>query len=249
MLIYHNFLYLFVDLFCFALPFVLSLTKQFKLDLKNFKYFLIGNLVMLSIFIPWDILFTIKNIWWFSSEYTLPFRVFYLPIEEIMFFVFIPFACVFSYFVIKTHSKFHLSKNTVIITYSLLCIITFTIALLNIHKLYTSVTFLLFTIFFATMIIKKEWNFLTIFTLMFLFILPMMILSNGVLTGSFLIEKPIVNYNNEHNLNIRVFNIPIEDFVYGMLMLGINAFVFEKYQQKSNIKETIYEKHFDSWGI
>ncbi|MEY3102927.1 MAG: hypothetical protein RL558_1204 [Bacteroidota bacterium] len=43
---------------------------------------------------------------------------------------------------------------------------------------------------------------------------------NGILTGAFLAE-PIVWYNDAENLELRIGTIPVEDALYGMLMMLI----------------------------
>ncbi|WP_268761441.1 lycopene cyclase domain-containing protein [Candidatus Chrysopegis kryptomonas] len=75
-------------------------------------------------------------------------------------------------------------------------------------------------------------NFLRYFFIEYILIIPGFLLSNGVLTGSFIVEEPIVFYNPQHHIGIRVFNIPIEDFFYGMLMLIWVSFLsYEKYKK------------------
>ncbi len=64
---------------------------------------------------------------------------------------------------------------------------------------------------------------------MYVVILLPFLLSNGILTGSFLAE-PVVWYHNDENLNIRIFTIPIEDFFYGYLLLALNIFIYEKFK-------------------
>ena len=65
--------------------------------------------------------------------------------------------------------------------------------------------------------------------LSYLFILPFFFVSNGVLTGSFLVD-PIVWYNDAENLGFRIINIPIEDIVYGMLLVFLNIELFKYFK-------------------
>jgi lycopene cyclase domain-containing protein len=55
---------------------------------------------------------------------------------------------------------------------------------------------------------------------------------NGILTGTG-IEEPIIWYNNDENLGIRIGTIPIEDIFYGMLLVLLNISLFEFFQKKS----------------
>jgi lycopene cyclase domain-containing protein len=48
-----------------------------------------------------------------------------------------------------------------------------------------------------------------------------------VLTGSF-IESEVVWYNNEENLGIRFFTIPVEDFAYGFSMIFLSLMLRDK---------------------
>ena len=59
----------------------------------------------------------------------------------------------------------------------------------------------------------------------FVTLIPFFIV-NGILTGSFIPEE-IVYYDHAQNLGIRLGTIPLEDMVYGMLMLLMNVTWFE----------------------
>ena len=53
------------------------------------------------------------------------------------------------------------------------------------------------------------------------------LLINGFLTGSFT-QEPVVIYNPDEILGIRILNIPVEDSIYNMLMLLIVVFFYER---------------------
>jgi lycopene cyclase domain-containing protein len=71
------------------------------------------------------------------------------------------------------------------------------------------------------------------FYITFLIILIPFLIVNGILTGSF-IEGEVVWYNNEENLGIRLFTIPIEDVFYAFSMLFANLILIEKFKLKFN---------------
>jgi lycopene cyclase domain-containing protein len=56
---------------------------------------------------------------------------------------------------------------------------------------------------------------------------------NGLLTGSF-IKEEIVFYHDTQNLEMRLCTIPVEDMVYGLLMLLMNVTWFEYFRSKFN---------------
>ena len=56
---------------------------------------------MMCLFIPWDIYFTAKGVWDFNPNFIIDVKFLYLPIEEWLFFIIVPYACVFIYEVLN----------------------------------------------------------------------------------------------------------------------------------------------------
>ena len=65
----------------------------------------------------------------------------------------------------------------------------------------------------------------------YILILPFFFLSNGILTGSF-IDEPVVSYNPQYNIGVRIFTIPFEDIFYGMLLVLLNVGLFEYFTKQ-----------------
>jgi lycopene cyclase domain-containing protein len=216
--------YITVDFFCIIFPFLFSFHPKINF-FKQWKYFFLPCIIIATLFIAWDILFTHWGVWRFNPSYILGVYFLNLPIEEIFFFVCVPYACVFTYYSITLFFNFSF-LNKMAFNFSWILVVTLlVVALFNLQKLYTSVTFILLAILLIILYLKRV-NYLSPFFVSFIIILIPFFISNGILTGSF-IKEPVVIYNNDYNLNIRLFTIPLEDTFYGMLLLLMNISGFE----------------------
>lgn len=225
-----KFLYLFINLFSVIIPVIFTFHPRLNFH-KNFKAFFVGLLVMLPPFILWDIYFTKIEIWGFNSEYLLGCYFFNLPLEECLFFVCIPYSCVFTYHVVYTLSKNKKDFQSIRIAY-VLSFIFLLIGIFYLDKLYTTITFLSLSIvlLLAPYIIN-----LKIFLKSFMILLLPFLIVNGLLTGT-LIEDQVVWYDNSENLSIRLGTIPIEDVFYAFLMLVLVMLGYQFFLNKKESK-------------
>jgi lycopene cyclase domain-containing protein len=225
-----KYLYLALNIFSFVVPFLFSFYPKANFS-KKWKYVLPAILITAIIFIAWDELFTRLGIWGFNFRYTTGIRVFSLPLEEILFFFCIPYACIFTYFAL-THlvEKDYLFPHQELIS-SVLIFVTLIGGIFYMDRSYTSVTFFITGLFLAFQMLKLKPRYMGRFYFAFIFILIPFFIVNSILTGSF-IEEPVVWYNDKENLGLRIGTIPVEDFFYGMLMILMSITIAEELEAR-----------------
>ncbi|QIG89383.1 lycopene cyclase domain-containing protein [Chryseobacterium sp. POL2] len=221
--------------FTIIICFIASFDKRIQFH-HQFGSFLKASIIVAIPFIAWDVWFTAHGVWWFNTNYTLGISFLGLPLEEILFFIFIPFSCIFTYYTIDKYYNWEVLSafNNLLVFINI--IILSVVGLLHTDKIYTLITAIvtILALIYLHFIAKVNW--LTkaslVFTLLMLGFFPV----NGILTGSF-IDNPVVNYNPKDFLGIRMFTIPIEDAVYGYTQFLLVLYFFKKFQtQKNKIK-------------
>jgi lycopene cyclase domain-containing protein len=229
--------YLLINLFAILIPFAVSFDRR-NYFYSRWKYLFPAIAITGLFFIIWDILFTMMGVWGFNPRYLTGIYVVNLPLEEVLFFITIPFACVFTYDTLKYLVRRDVfGRVSVYISYSLIVLLTVT-ALLNISKIYTSITFLLTALFILIHEIVLKSPYLGRFYFSYLILLFPFIIINGLLTGTF-IEEQVVWYDNSQNLSIRILTIPVEDVVYGLLLILMNVTLFEYFKKSGKKPDTL----------
>jgi len=87
-----------------GLTVIVPLLKSFNKELNFFqskKRFFLSMIIPFLIFVLIDIIAVIRNLWYFNENFTVGIKVFNLPIEEVLFFIVIPFSCLFLWETIK----------------------------------------------------------------------------------------------------------------------------------------------------
>ena len=217
--------YFWINLLAISVPLLVTFDKRLKFY-RNWKYLFPAILATMLVFIPWDVYKTASGVWGFNPDHLQGFYIFNLPVEEWMFFIAIPYACLFTYhafeFLIK---KDFLGPYAKSITAALI-IILLLVAVLNPTRTYTFVTFLAAAVFLTLHLFVFKSAYLGRFYVMYFATLIPFFIVNGALTGMFSAE-PVVWYDDTRNLGVRLFTIPIEDTVYGLMMLLMNTTVYE----------------------
>jgi len=219
---FKNFTYLIVLITTISIPLILSFDKKVQYY-KNLKYIFPAIFITAAIFIAWDINFTKAGIWSFNANFTLGKEYLGLPIEEWLFFLVVPYSCVFIYEVLKVYLAKYEYANP-FLAFSLFMIVGFALmAYFFRHLGYTLVTFLFSTIYLTYTVFRNRFKrHITKFYFSYFVSLVPFIIVNGILTS-----LPVVEYNSAHILNIRFLNIPIEDFSYFFLMLLMVTTIYE----------------------
>lgn len=178
------------------------------------------------IYIAWDIYFTSIGVWHFNGGYTTGFKIYNLPLEEVLFFFIVPYCCVFVYACIRAYFPNLVKKRNADLLLQIIAMGLLITGLVYKGRDYTSWTFIL-NGFFIAMLYKfrkffKDFDAASFLVSYAICLIPFLIV-NGFLTAI-----PVVIYNDAENLGIRIYSIPLEDIFYGMLLVLMNIVLYEK---------------------
>lgn len=219
-------LYAWLMLGSLAGPLALSFDKKVTFY-KLWKPLFIGILVNATFFILWDSWFTTTGIWSFNPLYVAPYRFANLPLEEISFFLVVPYCSIFIYACCKAYFSDTFFKPKVkYINLGVIVILTF--ILIRYHQ----ATYTFFNCLFGLvlLLIHQFWlkkNYMGYFWMAYLIHLIPFLIVNGVLTS-----VPVVLYNNSEIIGTRIYTIPVEDCVYALTCLLLPITVMEYFLEK-----------------
>lgn len=229
-----KFLYLAVNLFAVSFPLIRSFEPKIRFASKWYALFP-AILITGTFFIIWDYWFTSIGVWEFNPRYLLGIYFFDLPLEEWLFFITVPFACIFIYEVL-----IYFFPKDVFQPFGkpfIYVMIPFLIGLgfMHMDKWYTSVNCFVGAAALLIHFLVFNDRYLGRFLFAYLVHLVPFILCNGVLTGG-LTDEPVVIYNNAENLGIRIWTVPIEDTIYSMTLLIMNVSFFESFRTQKTFQ-------------
>ena len=221
-------MYTYLLLLLASIAFPVSYSFESKIAFyKRWTSLFVSIAIVALFFIVWDIYFTRIGVWSFNPQYILGIYISELPLEECLFFIFIPYSCVFIYESLNYFIKEdYLKKYSKFITIATIVVLV-AVAIMNTDKAYTFVTFILTASFLGFHYVLFKDKYLGRFYVAYLVHLIPFFIVNGILTS-----YPVVVYNDQENLGIRLGTVPIEDSMYSLLMLLMNITLYEYFNGK-----------------
>ena len=175
-------------------------------------------------FVIWDALVAGRH-WSFNPRFITGVRFLGLPIEEVLFFFTMPYACLFSW-----HALLHADRDAPrrglgwLYAPALLLVPLGAWFFVARGKEYTGLSFAAFgaaaglDLALGTRVLPRP-RFLTLLAL----VTALTTVFNGYLTA-----RPVVLYDDRYQLGIRVISIPVEDYVYGLGLVFLTAVLYQR---------------------
>lgn len=229
--------YLYWYLHLFALTCVLPMSFERRIHYyKYWKALFPALLIVAVVFLAWDSYKTYVGVWGFNPEH-YTFLLGNLPIEEWFFFITFPFASIFIYeslnYYFPNDPFARLEPYVTPALIGLFLVVGFAYW----SHAYTSTTFivcggfLLYHYWFIDPHYRgRFYNGLLVGYIPFIIV-------NGALTGTFT-ERPVVVYNPEEYLGIRILSIPLDDFAYNFILEFSVITLYEFFKIKMGLVRT-----------
>ncbi len=228
--------YLIFNIIVLLGPLIFGAMRPFYF-LDRVKYTILPIIIPAVLFLIWDSSVTYSH-WHFNEKYVLGITFFNLPIEEILFFITVPFACLFTWeMIIRRTDKKEFVWITKIRPYLYLLIpigIWFFISGKHYTGLATAflgLAILLDQLLKTNIILQRR------FYLYLLLVLLFTLIFNGYLTW-----RPVVTYGVDYQLDFRIITIPIEDFIYGTALIFMNTSIYQKVIDKKGLAKILLTK-------
>lgn len=218
--------YLLINALVIFFPLLLSFDQKVHFY-KKWKFILPGLVITGLLYLLWDYLFTIHEVWSFNADYILGIHFWDLPLEEILFFVTVPFACIFIYECLISYFNINLSRQLVKGISVSLIVLSAVLLFFYHDRVYSLINFsTLIVVLLYTVLKKTNLNMGRFYMAYLVSLLPFYIV-NGILTSI-----PVVMYNDAENMGFRVGTIPFEDHFYSLSLILMNLLFFEYFRNR-----------------
>jgi len=212
--------YLLINIFIIIVPLLLIFEQKLKFY-KKLPAALISIFIVSTVYIIWDSIAAKAGDWAFNPKYLIGVYFFDLPLEEILFFITVPYSIIFIY----ETAKFYLKESEIFFSryiYFSIMILLIVGIILFVDQNYTLIVmiyclaFIALTLLFFPAIFKSKIFWITIL----ISYVPFLVV-NYLLTS-----LPIVTYNSDAIWGNRFLTIPLEDFFYSFSMISLWLLVY-----------------------
>lgn len=220
--------YAWILLSAVSLPVLLSFENRVRF-VRHWPRALLSALLVGIPFAVWDALAAFRGDWAFEAVHTWEPRLFGLPWEELLFFLLVPFACLFVWRSLKAclpERLFHAPPWL----WPAGAAMALSGAVFAWPRFYTA-TLLGFTGLFMVLLAgpwRRAAEQSHFWLTQILCVFPFLIV-NGFLTA-----LPVVTYSPAAILGLRLGTIPVEDFLYSFVLVGANLLVFQSLESRGS---------------
>jgi lycopene cyclase domain-containing protein len=207
--------YLWLNAIILTFPLIFSFERKWIKFYKKLKPVLVSLVIVGIFFIAWDVFATSKGHWSFNPDYVNNIKILGLPLEEILFFVTVPYSCLFVY-----ESVLHfIGDKKLFFQRKWLFKIIGILIILSAFAFYTKeYTFLaIFSVGVSVLfvsLVNAELFSSRAYWIYIILTLGLFLIFNYILTS-----LPVVQYSSIAISGFRVTTIPIEDFLFNFSML------------------------------
>ena len=188
-------------------------------------------------YIIWDALVTGQH-WTFNTHYITGAYISGLPVEEWLFFITVPFACLFTWEMINLNAREKRYERLRVLRPFLYILPVFGILLFARGLQYTGLVFIFIGIaVFVDQILKTDLLLSRRFYIYLGLIIFFTLIFNGFLTA-----RPVVLYGEAYQVGLRIITIPVEDFGYGISLLFLNTSVYIRLKQSRMVQAAFQTK-------
>jgi lycopene cyclase domain-containing protein len=213
--------YLFINISVVLLPLLFSFEKRIRFYRRS-PSVAASVLIVGMVYIVWDSIATARGDWNFNSDHVMDFRLLGLPLEEILFFITVPYACIFIYEVLRSYFNDRIFRVPAWFRYSI-PVPFIIIALGTPNQPYTHTV----SLFTAAFFILSSWLYPSLTQSKLFWVFIMISFVPFFLVNYLLTSIPIVTYGEDAFSGIRITTIPLEDFFYSFSMLAFYLLVYK----------------------
>lgn len=225
-----HYTYLAINFFTVLVPFLCSFEQRINF-VSKWKFFMPACFISGLAFCIWDYYATLTGVWSFNEKYIVGYKIFGLPVEEIMFFFTVPYSCMFIYLNMDALGRRYKNLPNLKLPYIVLSVLFLVASLFFMEKAYTFTVLLFAGLSLILLGSLFNGSKLVYFGAAYIISLLPMFIVNGILTA-----LPVVIYNDMETWGYRIGTIPAEDFIYSLALLALNVSLFELFKQRTALQ-------------